>query len=135
MAGTAPAELDEMWGAIWGRRCGWLKIQCAQKVSRGDWRREESRSNPLRSKAIVELCKKGNSVVLTDLPASVLTEKSLRSYRSEAFELSNDPLFVGKGRDTVGLYMDPPERALVPCGRDIPDPGAGPHPAAIADAV
>ena len=32
---------------------------------------------------------------------------------SESFKLSTDPLFVDKVRDVVGLYMDPPERAVV----------------------
>ena len=39
----------------------------------------------------------------------------LRPHRSEAFKLSTDPLFVEKVRDIVGLYLDPPERALVLC--------------------
>ena len=39
----------------------------------------------------------------------------LQPHRSEAFKLSNDPLFVEKVRDIVGLYMAPPERALVLC--------------------
>ena len=34
-------------------------------------------------------------------------------HRSETFKLSTDPLFVEKPRDIVGLYLDPPERALV----------------------
>ena len=33
----------------------------------------------------------------------------------ETFKLSNDPLFVEKVHDVVGLYLDPPERALVLC--------------------
>lgn len=40
---------------------------------------------------------------------------SLQPHRSETFKLSNDPLFVEKVRDIVGLYLDPPERALVLC--------------------
>ena len=39
----------------------------------------------------------------------------LQPHRSEAFKLSKDPLFVEKVRDVVGLYLDPPERALVLC--------------------
>ena len=34
-------------------------------------------------------------------------------HRSETFKLSNDPLFVDKVRDIVGLYLSPPNRALV----------------------
>ena len=39
----------------------------------------------------------------------------LQPHRSETFKLSKDPLFVEKVRDVVGLYLDPPERALVLC--------------------
>lgn len=40
---------------------------------------------------------------------------SLQPHRSETFKLSTDPLFVEKIRDIVGLYLDPPDRALVLC--------------------
>ncbi len=39
----------------------------------------------------------------------------LQPHRVESFKLSTDPLFVDKVRDVVGLYIDPPERALVLC--------------------
>ncbi len=39
----------------------------------------------------------------------------LRPDRSESFSLSRDPQFVEKVRDIVGLYMAPPENALVLC--------------------
>ena len=39
----------------------------------------------------------------------------LQPHRSETFKLSTDPLFVEKVRDIVGLYLSPPERALVLC--------------------
>ena len=39
----------------------------------------------------------------------------LQPHRSETFKLSSDPLFVEKVRDIVGLYLAPPERALVLC--------------------
>jgi transposase len=39
----------------------------------------------------------------------------LQPHRTETFKLSKDPLFVDKVRDVVGLYLDPPERALVLC--------------------
>jgi transposase len=40
---------------------------------------------------------------------------SLQPHRSETFKLSTDPLFVEKVRDIVGLYLSPPDRALVLC--------------------
>ena len=39
----------------------------------------------------------------------------LQPHRSETFKLSKDPLFVEKVRDIVGLYLNPPDRALVLC--------------------
>jgi transposase len=38
---------------------------------------------------------------------------ALQPHRSETFKLSSDPLFVEKVRDVVGLYLNPPEKALV----------------------
>lgn len=40
---------------------------------------------------------------------------SLQPHRSETFKLSTDPLFVEKVRDIIGLYLNPPDRALVLC--------------------
>src|SRR5580658_7933865 len=39
----------------------------------------------------------------------------LQPHRSETFKLSPEPLLIEKVRDIVGLYMNPPERALVLC--------------------
>src|ERR687898_2522491 len=39
----------------------------------------------------------------------------LQPHRQEAWKLSKDPLFIDKVRDVVGLYLNPPERAVVFC--------------------
>jgi transposase len=39
----------------------------------------------------------------------------LQPHRVENFKLSNDPQFIAKVRDIVGLYLNPPEKALVLC--------------------
>jgi transposase len=39
----------------------------------------------------------------------------LQPHRQETFKLSADPFFVEKVRDIVGLYMHPPQRAMVLC--------------------
>ncbi len=44
----------------------------------------------------------------------------LRPHRAETFKLSSDPAFVEKVRDVVGLYLDPPDRALVLCVDEKP---------------
>jgi transposase len=39
----------------------------------------------------------------------------LQPHRTETFKLSPDPLLIEKVRDIVGLYVDPPEHAIVLC--------------------
>jgi transposase len=39
----------------------------------------------------------------------------LKPHRADGFKLSTDPLFVEKVHDIVGLYIDPPESAVVLC--------------------
>ena len=40
---------------------------------------------------------------------------ALQPHRTETFKLSQDPLFIDKVRDIVGLYLVPPDKALVLC--------------------
>ena len=44
----------------------------------------------------------------------------LQPHRQETFKLSSDPAFVDKVRDVVGLYLRPPDRALVLCVDEKP---------------
>ena len=39
----------------------------------------------------------------------------VQPHRSRSFKLSTDPLFVEKVRDIVGLYLNPPDKAVVLC--------------------
>jgi putative transposase len=39
----------------------------------------------------------------------------LQPHRARHFQLSNDPFFAEKVRDIVGLYLNPPDTALVLC--------------------
>ena len=39
----------------------------------------------------------------------------IQPHRSKSYKLSTDPLFVEEVRDIVGLYLNPPEQALVLC--------------------
>ena len=43
----------------------------------------------------------------------IWTAFGLQPHRSQTFKLSNDPLFVDKVRDIVGLYLPPPNPVLV----------------------
>lgn len=40
---------------------------------------------------------------------------NIKPHRHETFTISTDPFFVEKVRDIVGLYLNPPENALVLC--------------------
>ena len=40
-------------------------------------------------------------------------EHKLKPHRVKGFKVSNDPLFAEKLRDVIGLYLDPPEKAIV----------------------
>ena len=55
----------------------------------------------------------GGAVAHDDL--AHLSAFGLQPHRAETFKLSSDPHFVDKVRDIVGLYMSPPDRALVLC--------------------
>jgi transposase len=48
-----------------------------------------------------------------DLVAKVWKARNLRPWLVDTFKLSNDPNFEAKLVDVVGLYLDPPERAVV----------------------
>ncbi|MGC5247065.1 IS630 family transposase [Gordonia sp. DT219] len=47
--------------------------------------------------------------------ARVWREHGVQPWRSETFKFSTDPELVGKVTDIVGLYLDPPENAIVLC--------------------
>ena len=40
---------------------------------------------------------------------------ALQPHRTETFKLSSDPFFIEKFRDIVGLYLNPPDKAMVLC--------------------
>jgi transposase len=43
---------------------------------------------------------------------------NLQPHRTETFKLSRDPKFLEKMTDVVGLYLNPPQKAIVLCGDD-----------------
>jgi len=58
----------------------------------------------------------------------------LQPHRVRQFKLSEDPKFIDKLRDVVGLYVDPPAHAIVlAVAEKSANPGPRPHPAWPAD--
>ncbi len=51
--------------------------------------------------------------VSKDYVAQVWRERGLRPWLADVFKLSADPDFEAEPKDAVGLYVDPPERAVV----------------------
>ena len=45
----------------------------------------------------------------------IWAEAGLKPHLTHGFKVSNDPMFEEKVTDIVGLYLDPPERAVVLC--------------------
>ena len=62
------------------------------------------------TRSMAQYCGLGKSTV-----SRIWRAFGLQPHRIESFKLSADPLFVEKVRDIVGLYLDPPDRALVLC--------------------
>jgi transposase len=61
-------------------------------------------------------------------------EHGLKPHVQGTFKLSRDPRFEEKVADVVGLYLDPPEGAVVlSIDEKTQGPGPGPDPAAAAD--
>ena len=48
-----------------------------------------------------------------DTVARIWRDHELKPWKVDTFKISNDPLFEEKLVDVVGLYLDPPERAVV----------------------
>jgi hypothetical protein len=69
----------------------------------------DGESRRLRASTIHRICKAFN----------------LQRHRTQTFKLSTDPLFVEKVRDIVGLYLSPPEHALVLCVDEKRSHGGG----------
>lgn len=66
--------------------------------------------------------------------ARIWRTHGLKPHRVKQFRLSTDPAFVAKLRDVVGLYLHPPERAVVfAIGREESNPGAGSNATGAAD--
>jgi len=59
---------------------------------------------------------------------------NLKPHRVKTFKLSRDPHFLEKLSDVLGLYLNPPEQAMVLCGRKEPNSSSGSHPTRLADA-
>jgi putative transposase len=56
------------------------------------------------------------ATISKDMAHRLFRAAGIQPHRSTSFKLSNDPAFVEKVRDITGLYLNPPDKALV-CSR------------------
>lgn len=75
-------------------------------------RRTLKQKPPLGSHWTVRLAAETNSLSKSSVHR-VFQLFALQPHRSKNFKLSNDPFFVEKVRDVVGLYLNPPDHAIV----------------------
>lgn len=55
------------------------------------------------------------AAISKDMAHRLFRAAGIQPHRSRSFKLSNDPAFVEKVRDITGLYLNPPDKALVLC--------------------
>ena len=55
------------------------------------------------------------ATISKDMAHRLFRAAGIQPHRSRSFKLSNDPAFVEKVRDITGLYLNPPDKALVLC--------------------
>src|SRR6266702_2340627 len=62
----------------------------------------------------------------------IWSARGLQPHRVKTFKLSNDKRFEEKLVGVVGLYLNPPDKAVVLCMDEKSDPGSRPDPAHAA---
>src|SRR5271165_7475957 len=66
-----------------------------------------------------------NQGVSKSTVSNIWRSHNLKPHRVKTFKLSRDPKFLEKLTDVVGLYLNPPEKALVLCVDEKRDPSPG----------
>ena len=73
------------------------------------------RPRTVSDEQVAEVIERTLNTTPKDAIRRIWTAFGLQPHRAETFKLSSDPLFVDKVQDIVGLYMAPPNRAIVLC--------------------
>lgn len=114
--------------ALWRRRFAEARAQGLWHVAAG--RGRKPRHGPQKIKTIIEAtlhtkpsgathwsCRTMAAAqgVGKDLVSNIWRAHNIKPHRVKSFKLSRDPRFVEKLTDVVGLYLNPPDRAIVLC--------------------
>jgi transposase len=103
---TGLAGLDERAGR--GRKPSIEAAKVAQVIT------EVTRPPPDRSRWSIRSMGRHAGVSASSVQR-IWSRNELKPHRVRTFKLSNDPKFADKFRDVIGLYLDPPAKALVLC--------------------
>lgn len=76
------------------------------------WRRTLKQKPPMGTHWTVRLAAEANGLSKPSVHR-VFQRFAVQPHRSKNFKLSNDPFFAEKVRDVVGLYLNPPDHAIV----------------------
>jgi transposase len=101
---------------------GWLDRRAASRTAQEDHRRQsrggdrqDAGDDAEGRDALVDALNGRRGRAQPDRGTPHLEGVRLQPHRSETWRLSKDPQFIEKVRDVVGLYLNPPERAVVLC--------------------
>ena len=114
--------------ALWRQRFAGEGTDCLWEVAQG--RGRKPRFTPEKVEGIINATLQTKPAGATHWSCRTMAEKqgvsratvnriwqshNLQPHRSDRFKLSRDPKFLEKLTDVVGLYLNPPEKALVLC--------------------
>ena len=105
------------------RRLGGLADRTAPRCSARDRRRADRGGGgghagapaPGRDALVANVDGRKESGLSKSTVGRIWKAFGLKPHLVDTFKISNDPQFIDKVRDVVGLYLDPPEKALVLC--------------------
>jgi transposase len=93
-----------------GGRPATVRASLARKIVEMTTRHRPANATHWSTRTLAEALGTSQSMV-----SRVWRANNLKPHLTRGFKLSNDPLFVDKLIDVVGLYLNPPEHALVLC--------------------
>ena len=97
--------------------CAMPRAGGASRASNSDQGRDRRPGDPAAARAdalVGAVDGQGHGRIQTDR-AAALAANAIEPHLTQTFKLSNDPQFEAKFWDVIGLYLQPPDKALVLC--------------------
>ena len=125
---AARLKVNRHTAALWRQRVGTEGIGCVWEIAPGRGRKPHY--NQAKRDAIIEATLRTKPKGMTQWSCRLMAQAQgvsqtmvqriwqlhhLKPHRSRTFKLSRDPKFLEKLTDVVGLYLNPPQQAVVLC--------------------